>query len=486
MSSAMALHAMPQSVLDLDILVGGMGVDISSVGLVSTVARHASGRLSGSLSATGLTDVYARLLQLGDVDGAVRRAFDAFTEKVPALADDVERLYRRYLVPGGAALGEQLKGFSLAGPTPPRDVQIFTVLATFSHVWRTKLAAPDRPVGINFLRKIERVLLYGLYGAMLAGVDWVVMGAGDPGEIPAILDDLARSRAAELRIQVATVPRGEHRIRFDPRELVGPDLPPPPRPAFLAIVSSHLQAQALAGNPVTRPDGFVVEGPVAGGHNAPPRNRVKDDQGNYVYGPEDEADLDVVAAVGLPFWVAGGRGRPSDPTASPRGGMRRQVGTLFALCSESGMEPELRRSVLRLVWQRQLDVVASAHASPSGFPFRVARVPGTMGDPATYAARPRVCDLGYLRGWRPRDGRIVGLCPADDPHLFKTMGGAAWRTEGSVCLCNSLMATCGLGRRGEPALVTLGDTAPVRDLQTRLRRLEYSADEAVAYLRGEL
>jgi NAD(P)H-dependent flavin oxidoreductase YrpB (nitropropane dioxygenase family) len=486
MSGAMALHAMPKSVLDLDVLVGGMGVDISSVELVSTVARHVSGRLSGSLSATGLTDVYARLLQLGDVGDVVRRAFDAFQEKVPALADDVERLYLRYREAGGTALGGRLKGFSLAGPTPPRDVQIFTVLATFSHVWRTKLVAPDRPVGINFLRKVDRVLLYGLYGAMLAGVDWVVMGAGDPGEIPAILDDLARNDAAELPIHVATLPRGGHRIRFDPRELVGADLPPPPRPTFLAIVSSHLQAEALASHPVTRPEGFVVESPVAGGHNAPPRNRVKDDQGNYVYGPEDEADLDAMAALGLPFWVAGGRGHPPDPAASSGVGMRRQVGTLFALCNESGMEPELRRRVLRLVWERKLDVVASANASPSGFPFRVARVPGTMGDPATYAARPRGCDLGYLRGWRPRDGRIVGLCPADDPGLFQKMGGAAWRTEGSMCLCNSLLATCGLGQRGEPALVTLGDTTPVRALQLRLRRLEYSADEAIAYLLGEL
>jgi hypothetical protein len=55
-----------------------------------------------------------------------------------------------------------------------------------------------------------------------------------------------------------------------------------------------------------------------------------------------------------------------------------------------------------------------------------------------------------------------------------------------MCLCNSLLATCGLGQRGEPALVTLGDTTPVRALQLRLRRLEYSADEAIAYLLGEL
>jgi NAD(P)H-dependent flavin oxidoreductase YrpB (nitropropane dioxygenase family) len=161
------------------------------------------------------------------------------------------------------------------------------------------------------------------------------------------------------------------------------------------------------------------------------------------------------------------------------------VGTLYALSNESGMEADLRRRVLTMIWRRELDVVASVNASPSGFPFRVANVPGTAGHADTYAARTRVCTLGYLRGWRYRDGRVVGLCPADDTACFAKSGGPAWRTDGSMCLCNGLLATCSLGQPGEPALVTLGDTGPVRDLQQRLRRTEYSATEASAYLLGE-
>jgi len=42
----------PESVLGLDIVAGGMGVDISSVELVAAVARHPSGRCSGNLSVT--------------------------------------------------------------------------------------------------------------------------------------------------------------------------------------------------------------------------------------------------------------------------------------------------------------------------------------------------------------------------------------------------------------------------------------------------
>ncbi|MFN8191798.1 MAG: hypothetical protein U0R78_15440 [Nocardioidaceae bacterium] len=39
---------------------------------------------------------------------------------------------------------------------------------------------------------------------------------------------------------------------------------------MLAIVASNDLAAGLADDPATRPDGFVVEGPSAGGHNARP------------------------------------------------------------------------------------------------------------------------------------------------------------------------------------------------------------------------
>ncbi len=481
----MANSGVPDKLLELDILVGGMGVDISGIELVSIAANYPGGRVSGSLSATGLTDAYARLLQLGDDEGEVREAFDACIRVAPALADDVDRLYSSYHIPGGKAPQARFRGFSMAGTTAPRDVQVFTVAATFAHVWRTKRRAPGRPIGINFLRKIERFLLPGLYGAMLADVDWVVMGAGDPSAIPGILDRLAHHESVDLPIQVATVPYGEHWTSFDPKEFIGGRAPPLRRPVFMAIVSSHLQAEALASNPQTRPDAFVVEGPAAGGHNAPPSKRGRDDNGDYIYGPEDDADLAAVATLGIPFWVAGGYGSPPDRgSAAPV--LRRQVGTLFALSSDSGMDPVIRRRVLEQVWERKLDVVTSVGASPSTYPFKVARVPGTIGDRATYLARRRRCNLGYLRGWRPKDGKLVGLCPADDTGVYEKAGGAAWRTQGSMCLCNGLLATCELGQPDEAPLVTLGDTTPVRDLQMRLRRMEYSAEEAAAYVLGEL
>mgnify|MGYP000741757026 CR=1 FL=1 len=49
-------------------------------------------------------------------------------------------------------------------------------------------------------------------------------------------------------------------------------MPPPlARPRFLAIIASHALATMLARKATGKVDGFVVEGPTAGGHNAPPR-----------------------------------------------------------------------------------------------------------------------------------------------------------------------------------------------------------------------
>ncbi len=44
------------------------------------------------------------------------------------------------------------------------------------------------PVGINFLEKVQMPHLASIYGAMLAGVGYVLMGAGIPLHIPGVLD----------------------------------------------------------------------------------------------------------------------------------------------------------------------------------------------------------------------------------------------------------------------------------------------------------
>jgi NAD(P)H-dependent flavin oxidoreductase YrpB (nitropropane dioxygenase family) len=329
------------------------------------------------------------------------------------------------------------------------------------------------------------------YGAMLAGVDYVLVGAGIPTEIPRLLDRLAGHESCSLNLHVdgATT---KYSVGLDPDALTGGGLAPLRRPRFLAIVSAHVLVAYLAREEGTRPDGFVIEGPTAGGHNAPPRGRLTlDEEKQPVYGPRDDADLGKVAAVGLPFWLAGGYGTPEQVSAALAAGANGvQVGTLFSLSAESGLDVALREELLTELAAGRLEVRTDALASPTGFPFKVASLPGTLSETDRYAARPRLCDLSYLRVPYERAPGTVGYrCPGEPVHIYIRKGGVAADTVGRKCLCNALTANVGLGqtRRGgyhEPAMVTLGaDLDGVTQLLA-VHPAGWTAAQAVDYLVG--
>jgi nitronate monooxygenase len=144
-------------------------------------------------------------------------------------------------------------------------------------------------VGVNFLEKIQLPTLPSLFGAMLAGVDYILMGAGIPRTIPGILDSLSAGEAVELPYHVVGAgPQEQYVTSFDPVAFCEGQLPWLERPKFLAIISSATLATMLARKATGYVDGFVVEGPTAGGHNAPPRGTVELNQrGEPIYGPRD-------------------------------------------------------------------------------------------------------------------------------------------------------------------------------------------------------
>jgi nitronate monooxygenase len=460
------------------IIQGGMGVGVSDWRLANAVSRV--GQL-GVVSGTAIDAVLVRRLQMGDAGGHMRRAMAQFP--IPGVA---EAALERYFLPEGPAPGQPFAGLSMYTHRVSLAREQLTILSAFVEVY---LAAEGHqgPVGINLLTKIQMPNLALLYGAMLAGVDFVLMGAGIPREIPTVLDALATHEPAQLKLDLEDAAPGQvEYLRFDPGVHWNGTPPPLRRPRFLAIVASNTLATMLAKKAARRVDGLIVEGPTAGGHNAPPRDReISASTGEPLYGPRDVVDLEQVRALGLPFWTAGGAGWPGRlAEALQAGATGIQVGTLFAYCDESGIAESLRRSVLEGVVSGAIRIRTDGRASPTGFPFKLV---SWDGDPAAASTRKRVCDLGYLRNaYRRGDDTIGYRCASEPEDLFVAKGGAPEETADRKCLCNGLLATIGLGQRREggavePPLITSGDD--VAKLSEFLRgRTRYSAADAVRWL----
>ncbi|GAA3347009.1 nitronate monooxygenase [Amorphoplanes nipponensis] len=463
------------------IIQGGMGVGVSGWRLARAVAR--TGQL-GVVSGVALDAVLVRRLQTGDAGGHVRHALARFP--VPALAEEI---LDRYFRPDGLPAGRPMRPVPKLALRPRRHAQQLTVAGNFVEVFLAR-QGHDGPVGVNYLEKIQTATPAAVYGAMLAGVDYVLMGAGLPTEIPHLLDTLAAHQPARLSVTVHGARPGEdHHVTLDPREVLGATPGPLRRPRLLAIVSSATLAVYLARDAVTRPDGFILEAPAAGGHSARPRGRLAlDDDGEPVYGPRDHIDVPRVAALGLPFWLAGAQNSPECLVAARAAGAAGiQVGTAFALARESGLDDGLKRQLLREAAEETLVVHNDVRASPTGFPFKLAALPGTVADEGVYADRPRLCDLGYLRApYRRADGAVGFRCPAEPVDEYVRKGGSADDTAGSRCLCNGLIATVGLGQQRaggyrEPPLVTLGQDLAFLPHLTR-HGDDYAAADVVRYL----
>lgn len=465
------------------LIQGGMGVAVSSWPLARAVS--AVGQL-GVVSGTALDVVLARRLQDGDPGGHVRAAMAAFP--VPEIA---ARVRDRYFRAGGREPGTPYAPVPRLRLRQDPHAQELAVVANFAEVWLARRGHQGL-VGVNYLEKVQMATPAAAYGAMLAGVDVVLVGAGIPRELPRLLSALARHEPVSLPVDVIGAPEGQrHTVDLDPVALLGKALPPLRRPVFLAIVSAHVLAEYLARDPTIRPDGFVIEGPLAGGHNAPPRGRLTlDDDGQPRYGPRDDADLSRLTAIGLPFWLAGSYGTSAGlKEALAAGAAGVQVGTLFALSHESGLRPDLRSQLLGQARDGSLRVRTDPAVSPTGFPFKVAQIPGTLADPERYNARPRLCDLGHLRVPYLRPSGAVGYrCPGEPVHMYLRKGGEAADTASRACLCNALLASIGLGQTRrtsgytEDPLVTLGSSLDGVRAMLQSHPHGWSAAQAVTWL----
>jgi nitronate monooxygenase len=467
------------------IIQGGMGAGVSSWRLARAVSEF--GQL-GVVSGTALDQILARRLQDGDAGGHMRRAFDHFP-----VAEMAERVWEAFFIAGGKAADAAYKSTPMPAQNSARELQELIIVANFVEVFLAREGHAN-PVGINYLEKIQIPHLPSLYGALLAGVGYVIVGAGIPLKIPEAIERLVLHEPATYPMHVVGAQEGDDTsLNFVPRDFVGGNPAPLARPRFLPIVASNVLATSLAKKIGGHFDGFVIEGPTAGGHNAPPRGKqLLDENGEVHYGERDRVDLQKIRELGLPFWLAGGYGSPEKlREALAQGAAGIQVGTAFAFSAESGLRADYKRAIIEQAINGDAHVRTDALASPTNFPFKVATLKGTVSEEDVYLARPRICDLGFLRdAYRTPKGDIGYRCSAEPVNVYVSKGGKKEDTVGRKCICNALLATIGQpqrrkGKIEEKGIVTSGDDLVEVGRFVNADRLEYHAADVIAILLGK-
>lgn len=461
-----------------------MGVGISDWKLARAVSL--TGQL-GVVSGTAIDQIFIRRLQQGDPDGLLQHALSHFPDQRMT-----QTILDTYFIPHGKPQNQPFKTTPMLAIQPSRTTIELIVIANFVEIYLAK-QGHEGMVGINLLEKIQLPNLFSLYGAMLAGVDYVIMGAGIPVEIPGILDKFSDHQEASLQISVeGAAPGDNYRLQFAPNVFFSKKkMPSLKRPEFLCIVSSDVLAKIMCRKATGKVNGFIIEGPAAGGHNAPPRGKLELNPNNEpVYHHRDMADLEKIKEYGLPFWLAGSCGSPEKLKEAIELGARGiQVGTAFAFTRESGFLPDLKREVKKNVLLKNIQVFSDSKASPTGFPFKVLSLKGSLSEEKEYQKRIRVCDLGYLRHlYKKPDGSVGYRCPAEPEKTYIQKGGKPEDTRNRKCLCNALLSNIGLSQPREnkddmeKTLVTVGDNISSIANFITSENDTYTAEDVLNYL----
>lgn len=167
------------------------------------------------------------------------------------------------------------------------------------------------------------------------------------------------------------------------------------------------------------------------------------------------------------------------------------------------MDNNMKQSIMMdlLGKDAKVRVLTDPAASPTGFPFKVLQLEDgqslkTLSDPQVYEARPRACNLGYLRApYLREDGKVGYRCPAECVEDFVSKGGNLSETVGRKCLCNALCADAGFPQSRyitnpvtrekelyvEPGLVTIGD-----DVKQCIPLIKKQMDGTVGYSAAEV
>jgi len=261
--------------------------------------------------------------------------------------------------------------------------------------------------GINIMMALGRDFVDSVKGALDAGVDAIISGAGLPLNLPVIQ--------------------------------------PPKDTALIPIVSSARALDIICKKWEKlgyRPDAVVLEGPLAGGHLGFRIDQV-DLESNKLENLLPPVK-DLARKFGdMPVIVAGGIYTHADIVKfMDMGADGVQMGTRFLATIESSATEAYKQAV---VLAKEEDIiVAHRPGSPCGLPFRVIKQ-SPMYVSALQRKRPPKCDKGYVL-MKDAEGKYT-VCPAKESN------------ENHFCICNGLLSSAGYNSDKEESLFTVGTNA---------------------------
>jgi nitronate monooxygenase len=261
--------------------------------------------------------------------------------------------------------------------------------------------------GINIMAALGRDFVDSVKGAIDAGADVIISGAGLPLNLPAI-----------------------H---------------PPKDTALVPIVSSARALEIICKKWEKlgyRPDAVVLEGPLAGGHLGFRIDQV-DLESNKLENLLPPVKDMAIKFGDFPVIVAGGIYTHADITSfMNKGADGVQMGTRFLATVESSATDAYKEAVVR---SREEDIiVAHRPGSPCGLPFRVIKQSPMYVSALSQRRKPK-CDKGYVL-MKDAEGKFT-VCPAKEDN------------KDFFCICNGLLSSGGYNSNEEEALYTVGSNA---------------------------
>ncbi|HDY70827.1 MAG TPA: nitronate monooxygenase [Nitrospirae bacterium] len=278
--------------------------------------------------------------------------------------------------------------------------------------------------GINIMVALARDYKDSVRGAVDAGADMIISGAGLPLSLPSI----ARSKHTAL-IPIVSSARA------------------------LNIICKKWQRQGYL------PDAAVLEGPLAGGHLGFHMDQINLEENrleNLLPPVKDMAKK----FGDFPIIVAGGIYTNADiKRFLDLGADGVQMGTRFLATVESSATPEYKDAVISA--DQEDIIVTGKPGSPCGLPFRVIKH-SPMYQESLNGGRPPKCNKGFVL-LKDEEGKYT-RCPAKEDY------------KSYFCICNGLLSSAGYNPDKEKPLYTVGTNAylvnrivPVKDLMDDLK-----------------